>query len=75
MNTALSLPNWQKIYEGSVHTPDRDQELVPISRETARLARSAIRECQARDAYDNYSAAERELGDALAAGAPDPRAN
>lgn len=61
----IERPNWRKVYRGVAHTYDRDNELVPITRETLRLAAGALREQNRRDYYHNYGAAEREVQDAL----------
>ena len=60
----LRRPLWSDVY-GYGHTPNRDQDLVPITRESLRLALSAIKEGQRRDAYHNYQAAWREIEAAL----------
>lgn len=62
----LSRPNWRDVY-GYGDTPNRDQDLVPVTREALRLALSAIKESQRRDAYHNYQAAWQEIEAALAA--------
>ena len=54
-------PNWESVYENTTHLPDRDNDLLLITRETARLAASAITAAQAQDAYDNFETALREL--------------
>lgn len=54
-------PNWKSVYENTTHLPDRDNDLLLITRETARLAASAITAAQAQDAYDNFETALREL--------------
>lgn len=59
-------PNWEEIYKDAVHTPDRDSDPVVVTRETARLARSALQEQNARDYYHNYGAAQDELSRVLA---------
>lgn len=58
-------PDWSAVYKGCVHVPDRDQELIAVTRETLRLARSAIARSQYEDAYHNYSAAWQEIESAL----------
>lgn len=59
-------PNWKDVYKDSVHTYDRDDELVVVTRETLRLARSALRMLNEEDYYFNNGTAEREIIDALA---------
>ncbi len=54
-------PNWKSVYENTTHVPDRDNDLLLITRETARLAASAIVEAQTQDAYDNFQVALQEL--------------
>lgn len=63
----LWRPDWVKIMKGCVFDHMDANELVQITRETARLAQSALREQNAHDFYHNNGAAERELIDALAA--------
>lgn len=58
-------PDWRSVYENVAHTNDGDQDIIGVTRETLRLAQSAIRQSQSRDAYHNYDAAERELIAAL----------
>lgn len=62
---SISRPDWEEVYRGLAHAPDRDGELIEITRETARLAKSALRERNAADYYHNSGAAERELCAAL----------
>lgn len=59
----LWRPDWCKIYAGTAghHQPDIDGGLVSVTRETCRLAMSALRQQNAQDYYHNYGAAEREL--------------
>lgn len=54
-------PNWKSVYENTTHVPDRDNDLLLITRETARLAASAIAQTQTQDAYDNFETALQEL--------------
>lgn len=58
-------PDWERVYNGCAHAPDRDQQLVTVTRETARLAHSALQEINAQDFYHNNGAAQNELNDAL----------
>lgn len=58
-------PNWKSVYENTTHIPDRDNDLLLITRETARLAASAIAETQTQDAYDNFDAALKEIREVL----------
>lgn len=58
----LWRPDWCKIYEGNGnHQPDIDGELLMVTRETLRLALSALRAQNAQDYYHNSGAAEYEL--------------
>lgn len=63
-------PDWNKVMAdcGGAH-PD-DNERVIITRGTARLAKSAIRQSQEEVAYHNFAHAERELDDVLARPVP-----
>lgn len=54
-------PNWKSVYENTTHVPDRDNDLLLITRETARLAASAIAETQTQDSYDNFQVALQEI--------------
>ncbi len=54
-------PNWKIVYENTTHVPDRDNDLLLITRETARLAASAIAETQTQDSYDNFQVALQEI--------------
>lgn len=56
-----SKPSWNEIYRNVAHVYDRDDELITISRETARLALSALRQIMADEAYHNQMAAAFEL--------------
>ena len=58
-------PNWERVYENTTHAPDRANDLLLITRETARLAASAIAETQTQDAYDNFDAALKEIREVL----------
>lgn len=58
-------PNWIEVYRNVAHTYDRDDELVIVTRETLRLAASAIREANYRDYYHNFGAAEHEILEVL----------
>jgi hypothetical protein len=62
----LWRPDWAKI-NGEYGRVDAG-ELVSITKETARLAASAIRSQNERDYYHNYAAAERELTAVLSPG-------
>lgn len=59
-------PIWKNIYDGSPHQDDNDQELVSVTRETLRLASSAMRKMNEEDYYNNNGAAEQEINSALA---------
>lgn len=63
-------PDWNKVMAdcGGAH-PD-DNERVIITRGTARLAKSAIRQSQEEAAYHNFAHAEHELDDVLARPVP-----
>lgn len=58
-------PSWHEIYRNVAHTYDRDDELITITRETARLALSALQQMNAEEAYHNMMAAEYELNQAV----------
>lgn len=57
----IKRPDWADLYRGVVHTPDRDNDLLQVTRETLRLAMSALRKQNAEDYYHNYGAAEFEI--------------
>ncbi len=61
----IRRPVWAEVYKGCVHTPDRDQFLLNITRETLRLAASALRKQCEEDYYHNYGAALNEIDYAL----------
>lgn len=56
---------WADIYKCSAHIPDRDDELIPVTRETLRLATHALRKMNEDDYYHNNGWAEREILAAL----------
>jgi hypothetical protein len=59
-------PNWRKVMKGTAWADDpRANDLVLVTRETAKLAMSAIDKQQEKDAYHNFTAATRELAAAL----------
>jgi hypothetical protein len=61
----IPRPDWESIYEDCAHKPDRDQELVSVTRETLRLALHAMTARQRDDAYHNVAAGVREINAAL----------
>jgi hypothetical protein len=61
----MARPVWKDIYEGVHHKPDGDQDLIAVTRETLRLALSAIAASQMREAYHNYQAAWQEIAGEL----------
>ena len=58
----IERPDWERVYRDCGGVKPRSQELLATTRETLRLARSALRELNRADAYHNYMAAEREIG-------------
>lgn len=68
----MTRPDWNKVMAdcGGAH-PD-DNELVIITRGTARLAASTLRAQNAADFYHNYGAAEREVLAVLERPVPTP---
>jgi hypothetical protein len=58
---STARPDWGRVYRGVAHTPDRDNDLIPVTRETLRLAMHALQKQNGEDYYHNYGAAEREL--------------
>lgn len=60
-------PDWYKVMEGCGGARKDANNLVMITRETARLAASAIAAQQRTDAYHNFAAAFRELTGVLEA--------
>lgn len=58
-------PNWKDIYDGTAHQENNDQELVSVTRETLRLASTAMRKMNEEDYYNNNGAAEQEINSAL----------
>lgn len=61
----IRRPIWLEVYRGCAHTPDRDNFLLSVTRETLRLAASVLkRQCE-EDYYHNYGAALEEIRNAL----------
>lgn len=63
-------PDWGKIYGSESgpdpdHSPKIDGALVTVTRETVRLALTALRQSQEREYFHNYAAAVNELTDIL----------
>lgn len=54
-------PDWARVYRGVIHTPDGDSDLIPVTRETLRLALHALQKQNEEDYYHNYGAAANEL--------------
>jgi hypothetical protein len=54
-------PDWPQIMKDCGGADKRANDLVMVTRETTRLAASAIRQQNGADAYHNFMAAEREL--------------
>lgn len=61
----MERPIWKDVYEGCFHRPDGDQDLIAVTRETLRIALSAIADSQRREAYHNYQAAWQEIASEL----------
>lgn len=59
------MTDWMQVYRNVAHTWDRDNEMIPVSREALRLALSALKEQNGRDYYHNYGAAQYEIMQAL----------
>jgi hypothetical protein len=61
----LWRPDWVEIYRVRPYEcnvmPDIAGELLTVTRETLRLAQSALRKQNEEDYYHNYGAAEREI--------------
>jgi hypothetical protein len=68
--TARYKPDWDKVMADCGGAQLHDNERVIITRGTARLAKSAIRQSQEEEAYHNFAHAERELDDVLARPVP-----
>lgn len=62
---AVKTPNWNEVYAGQPDTKPSRGTLAFVTVETLRLAASAIRESQSRDAYHNYQAALEEIEEVL----------
>ena len=59
-------PVWATIYRDDPNKPDwHDQELISVTRETLRLALSALRKQNAKDYYHNYGAAQDKIAAVL----------
>jgi DNA-binding MarR family transcriptional regulator len=60
-------PDWKTVYAGCVPPLDieRAREPVLVTRETARLAHSALQQQNEQDFYHNYGAAQQELKEVL----------
>lgn len=73
----LWRPDWSEVYgRGNDRLPDVDGELLCVTRETLRLARSALRRVMAEEYYHNSGAAEHEIAAVLGpepSQAPGPR--
>ena len=54
-------PDWNQVMKDCGGADKRDNNLVQVTRGTAKLAASALRTQNAEDAYHNFMAAEREL--------------
>lgn len=54
-------PDWTRVYRDVAHIPDRDSDLIPVTRETLRLALHALQKQNEQDYYHNYGAAANEL--------------
>jgi hypothetical protein len=63
----IARANWINVYRETAHIYDRDNEMVYITRETARLAKSALDRQNESDYFHNYGAAARELSEVLKA--------
>lgn len=61
----LWRPDWVNLMTGCGGVKMDANELVSVTRETARLAMSAIQKQNAEDYYHNFGAALHELRDAL----------
>lgn len=61
----IKRPNWGTVYRDALHIPDRDQELLLVTRETLRLAMSAIEEQQRVNYYSNFAWAWEEIWNVL----------
>lgn len=61
-------PNWREVYDREGRDYDADQQLISATRETLRLARSALQQICEQDYYHNYGAARAELTALLEAG-------
>lgn len=61
MGMELWRPDWFKIMKGSTFDNLHANELVSVTKETARLALSALRQKNAEDYYHNNGAAAGEL--------------
>lgn len=67
----IRRPIWSEIYEDVAHTPDRDNFLYSITRETLKIAASAIKRSQEEEAYHHTAAALAEIEYALNVAEPD----
>ena len=67
--TLSDRPDWNDIYKNTCGgpEPERNQELVTVTRETLRLAQAALRKMNEDDYYHNNGAAEQEIRAMLAA--------
>ncbi len=57
----IDRPHWAKILDKDFFGQDGDQELLTVTRESLRLAASALRDVIGRDACHNYMAASVEI--------------
>jgi hypothetical protein len=70
MKYPIRRPVWANVYKNVAHTPDRDQFLLSVTRESLRLAASCLRAQCEEDYYHNYGAALNEIEYALSVEEP-----
>lgn len=58
-------PHWAKVYEKDFFGQDGDRQILTVTRETLRLAASALRQNLAQDYYHNGGNALREIESVL----------
>lgn len=59
------IPDWESLTHGIAHEPDRDQEMIAVTRETLRIAKIHLRKANSEDYYHTSGAAEDEIRSAL----------
>ena len=65
MNKERYIPDWDTLTHGIAHDPDRDNEMISVTRETLRICKLLLRNANSEDYYHTSGAAESEIASAL----------